>query len=161
MILPVGMAHMLMCSETSITELHVYWYGRSINIVIQQTGMGSHIDTDWYTCGTQTWSYQLTDTGGVIPQRGGMNHTIIITQQIMQTGVLQRNHGCLIWWKWCNPWISKWIAIMTVQACPALSIHLLGARVSISHSMAWGVLMGRASGNRLLRVRVLMEDMVA
>ena len=63
---------------------------------------------------TQTWNDQVTDTGGVIPQGGGMEYTIIITQQVMQTAVLQRNHGCLTWWKWSHPWTSRWIAIMGV-----------------------------------------------
>ena len=69
--------------------------------------------------------------------------------------VLQRNHGCLTWWKSCNQSAYRWTAIMTIQMCPAMSIRLLWARVLSTHSMAWMVLMGRARGIRLLRAMVL------
>ena len=44
-----------------------------------------------------------------------------------------------------------------LQVClPAMSIHLLRARVPVTRSMAWMVLVGQARGIRLLRARVLI-----
>ena len=47
-ILPVGKGSHMMCSDTctSVTELHVYWYGCIIDIMIQHIEMGLHIDID-------------------------------------------------------------------------------------------------------------------
>ena len=155
-ILPVGMgSHVNTQWCISVTELQDYWYRCLIDIVIRPIGMGSHINTD---SAPQTWIDQVTDTRRVIPQGGGMEYTIIITQQVMQTVVLLKNHGCLTWWKWCNPWTSRWIAVMTVQVCPTTSICLLCARVLITHSMSWVVLVGRSGSIQPLRFWVLKRS---